>query len=177
MKTEATAFGFEVLVTFLLPGLLVLFGIGLYIDWPPCALNDLLKFAKEAQFLATFALLGAIALLGTIVASLQAVLESLLLDRLTPKLMGISPVIFYDDWDKYIVNLKAYKNSYVSRVVLYFQFETRLGLSLVFCGTAIFSWSWEIGLLVIAIGLAFYGIGAFHHKELGHYRHNLFKDA
>lgn len=174
MKTQATDFGFDVLVTFLLPGLLIAISIGMFVDWQVGQMDKVFVWMKEAQFISAFLILGVVALLGTIVASIQALFESLVLDRLTPKLMSITEETFKDDWEKYIRDLDKYRNTYVTRVVLFFQFETRLGLSIIFFGISLCSWSAGYALLSGVVGVIFYAIGIFHHKELGEYRRSLF---
>lgn len=174
MKTQVTAFGFEVLVTYLLPGILatiaVLVAHGVALD----EAMAILKWAQEAQFLASFVMLSLFTLFGALIASLQAVLESWLLDRLTPKLMNKEHDQFDKEWDYYINNLPM--NSYISRVVLFFQFETRLGLASIILGATLFSLSMSHAVVLMVLGVIFYWIGVSHHKELGLIRESFFRD-
>lgn len=174
MKTQVTAFGFEVLVTYLLPGILatiaVLLAHGISVD----EAKGIIHWAEKAQFLASFVMLSLFTLFGALVASLQAVLESILLDRLTPRLMKKTHSQFDEEWDYYINNLPT--NSYISRVVLFFQFETRLGLASVLLGITLFSLSVLHALVLVILGLGFYWIGVSHHKELAVIRENYFNN-
>lgn len=174
MKTQVTAFGFEVLVTYLLPGILATMAVFM---WHGVGLNEaksIIKWAQEAQFLASFVMLSLFTLFGALIASLQAMLESWILDKLTPKLMNKEHSQFDEEWDYYINNLP--NNSYISRVVLFFQFETRLGLAAIILGVTLFSLSMLHAFILTIFGVVIYGIGVAHHKELGIIRESFFKD-
>ena len=163
MKTQVSAFGFEVLVTYLLPGILatiaVLVAHGVALE--------------EAQFLASFVMLSLFTLFGALIASLQAVLESWILNWLTPRLMSKEDDQFDKEWDYYISNLPT--NAYISRVVLFFQFETRLGLASIILGATLFSLSVLHAVILIVTGVVFYWIGVSHHKELGLIRESFYR--
>src|SRR5262245_36570071 len=132
MKSEAGTFGFEVLLTFLLPGFIVAIGVLLLHAVSASELERLLKAAANAQFLTTFVLLAVVALFGVIIAAIQALVETYVLDRLTPYLAQQTKEQFDRNWQKYVIGLPNLSNRYISRVVLFFQFETRLGLALFF---------------------------------------------
>jgi hypothetical protein len=51
-------------------------------------------------------------------------------------------------------------------VVLFFQFESRLGLALLLLGGAVFSVSRTHGCAFLLLGALVYLIGTMHHKEL-----------
>lgn len=164
MKTQVTAFGFEVLVTYLLPGILATVAV---LVWHGVGINEaraIFQWAQGAQFLASLLLLSLFTLFGALIASLQAVLESWLLDWLTPKLMNKDHSRFDEEWDFYINKLP--NNSYISRVVLFFQFETRLGVASMILGTTLFWLSAVHAIIFIVLGVVFYMIGISHHKEL-----------
>ncbi|MBI5450001.1 MAG: hypothetical protein HY940_01460 [Gammaproteobacteria bacterium] len=170
MKTDPTNFGFEILVTFLLPGILGAVAAGIFHGMTESQLKEMLDWATNAQFITSFFSLAAVALLGAIIASIQAVIETCILDRITPWCMGIDKEIFNSDWNYYVDNLQRLKNPYVSRVVLFFQFETRLGLSAIILGMALLKLSCSHATLAFALGLGFYIIGMMHHKELAGFR-------
>ena len=174
MKTQVTAFGFEVLVTYLLPGILATIAVFI---WHGVGMNEartIISWAQEAQFLASFVMLSLFTLFGALIASLQAILESRFLDRLTPWLMKKDHDKFDEEWDYYINNLP--NNSYISRVVLFFQFETRLGLAAIILGVTLLGVSMLHALILTFFGVVIYGIGVAHHKELGIIREIFFKD-
>ena len=174
MKTQVTAFGFEVLVTYLLPGILATMAV---LVWHGVGISEakaIFQWAQEAQFLASFLLLSAFTLFGALIASLQTVLESVLLDWLTPSRMSKTRAQFDSEWEYFIQNLP--NNSYVSRVVLYLQFETRLGLAAFILGVSLLSISIAHGVIFIVLGLVFYWIGSLHHTELGVIRETYFNE-
>ena len=168
MKTEVTGFGFEILVTYLLPGILATAAVAIAHGITIEEVDSILTWAKDAQLLASVILITSFALFGALIASLQAVLETWILDKLTPKIMGKDKNKYYEEWDYYIQNLP--KNSYISRVVLFFQFETRLGLASIILGLTLFKLSCVHAIIFILLGIFFYIIGVFHHKELAEFR-------
>lgn len=167
MKTETTNFGFEVLVTFLLPGFLATLAAAIAYGISKDQLLELITWAERAQFIASFLLLAAVAIAGAIIASIQAVLETRILDNLAPCYLKISREIFDAEWNRYIYDLPCKPNSYISRVVLFFQFETRLGVAAILLGSVI---TWH-GMFIFISGLALYCIGIMHHIELAKFRH------
>ncbi len=172
MKTEATNFGFEILVTFLLPGFLAVLAVVVAHGISKYQLLEIIAWAESAQFIASFVLLAAVALAGAIVASIQAVLETFVLDYVAPCHLKISRGVFEEEWNKYISDLSNNRNSYISRVVLFFQFETRLGVAAVLLGLAtVCRWPSWYGVFVLISGLVFYCIGTMHHIELAKFRH------
>jgi len=168
MKTETTGFGFEILVTYLLPGILATGAVVIAHGIGAEGANKILIWSKDAQLLASILLITSFALFGALIASLQAVLETCILDKITPKIMGKAKDKYFEEWDYYIKNLP--KNSYVSRVVLFFQFETRLGLASFILGLTLFKLSCVHAIIFILLGIFFYIIGVFHHKELAEFR-------
>lgn len=131
----------------------------------------LLIWAADAQFLAAFLIFAGVSLMGAVVASAQAILETFLLDCITPKLVGITRAEFQDEWNEYVKALPESRNPYISRVVLFFQFETRMGLSLVVLGMFLLKLSYAHAGVAASSGLILYAVGLLHHKELGDYRH------
>jgi len=174
MKTQVTEFGFEVLVTYLLPGILVTLAVFIAHGIGEEEIKIILDWAKETQFLVSVILLALFALFGALVTSLQAVLESSFLDWLAPKLLKKEQEQLDKEWDFYVNNLP--KNPYISRVVLFFQFETRLGLSALILGVALFFLSYLHAVIFLALGIFFYLIGISHHKELSKMREKYFNE-
>ncbi len=163
-------FTFEVLVTFVLPGLLVAVAILLMHGVDNAGMTLLLKQAAEAQFLSVFIILSVIVLCGAIVASVHAVVETWLLDRITAWRVDQTKDEFHRMWMEYVQELPNLKNPYISRVVLFFQFESRLGLALLFLGGALFPASRTHGCAVLLMGMLVYLISTMHHKELADHR-------
>lgn len=174
MKTQVTEFGFEVLVTYLLPGILATLAVFAWHGVGVAEAKQILDWAQQAQFLASLLMLSLFTLFGALIASLQALLESWILDRLTPWLMNKAPGHFDREWDYFINRLPT--NSYISRVVLFFQFETRLGLASLILGITLLSLSLLHGVLFIVLGFVFYLIGIGHHRELASIRESYFQE-
>ncbi len=174
MKTQATSFGFEVLVTYILPGFIAassaLIAHGMSLN----QVRVILEWSAKSEIIASLVMVSAIALFGAGIASIQALLETYVLDKYTTRKLNICSKKFDEQWQYYIMNLQ--RNSYISRVVLFFQFETRLGLSLVLLGFAAFRLSWVHGVIFMLIGFLFYRIGMLHHLELAEYRQQIFND-
>lgn len=174
MKTQVTAFGFEVLVTFLLPGILATLAVFVWHGVDAEQAKVILGWAQDSQFLASFLLLSSFTLLGALIASIQALLESLFLDRLTSSRMKKASGQFDTEWYFFIRHLP--ENSYVSRVVLFFQFETRLGLAALILGISLLGLSVIHGVIFTLLGVVFYWIGSLHHTELGLLRETYFNE-
>jgi hypothetical protein len=175
MKTQVTAFGFEVLVTYLLPGILATMAVLVWHGIDIEGAKKLVAWAQDAQFLSSFLLLASFTLLGALVASLQALIEANFLDWLTSKMLDKEQTQFNVEWNHYINNLP--ENSYISRVALYFQFETRIGLASLILGLTLFKVSVVHAGVFILLGLVFYWIGSLHHRELGAFRENFFNET
>lgn len=174
MNTHTSGYGFEVLVTYLLPGIAALLAVLIAHGVDAEKAQVILNWAAAAQFLSTFIIFAGIALMGAIVASGQAILETFLLDRLTSKRLKISRKEFSSEWTEYVKALPASKNSYIARVVLFFQFETRMGLSFLVLGLFLFKLSCTHAVISLLTGIILYLIGISHHKELAEYRHRCF---
>lgn len=172
MKTQVTAFGFEVLVTYLLPGILATIAVLVWHGIDIEGAKKLIAWAQDAQFLASFLLIASFTLLGALIASLQALLESNLLDWQTSKMLGKEQDQFNVEWGHYINNLP--ENSYISRVALFFQFETRIGLASLVLGFTLFKISVVHAGVFILLGLIFYWIGSLHHRELAVFRESFY---
>jgi hypothetical protein len=163
-------FTFEVLVTFVLPGFLVAVAVLLMHGVDNAGMTMLMQKAAEAQFLSVFMILAVIVLCGALVASVHAVVGTLVLDRITARRVSQTKADFDRMWMEYVEALPNLKNPYISRVVLFFQFESRLGLALLFLGAGVFSASKVHGWAFLSLGLFVYLIGAMHHKELAEHR-------
>lgn len=187
MRTLTGIFGFEELLTFLLPGMIALLAVVIgcsewsqgdlpltehaqtLVQWALC-------WAREAEFGAgLFVILALAALLGTVTASLQAALETWILDWITRKRIRQEPKEFKEVWKRYLGALGRTPNHYINRVLLFYQFETRLGLTLILLSLMVWwrvHWLAGVGVLVVAVFMYF--MGAAHHKELAEYRKDHF---
>ena len=171
MKTEPLGFGFEVLITYFLPGIVVALGIlvslGLNVEELQVLVSDLAK----AEFLVSFALVAIVTLLGASTASAQAIVETYVLDPVTAWLIRVSRPQFDEQWVKYVQDLPNKRNPYIARVVLFFQFETRMGLAMmILCAFLLYNGFRLPGWLIFFGGLLFYAVGFIHHKELAEMR-------
>ena len=175
MKTQTSSYGFEVLVTYLLPGLAALAAVLIAHGLDLEKAKEMLTWAADAQFLSTFLIFAGIALMGAIVATGQAILETAVLDRVTSWRLNITAEQFTNEWIDYVKALPRSKNSYISRVVLFFQFETRMGLAFVVLSGFLLKLSCSHALTALVTGVILYAVGMSHHKELAYYRHKCFE--
>ncbi len=174
MKTQTTSFGFEVLVTYLLPGFIAVLSALIAHGMSMDKINIILEWSTKAEIIVSLVLVSVIALFGAGIASIQALFETYIIDKCTTRKLNICSSKFDEQWQYYIKNLE--RNSYISRVVLFFQFETRIGLALALLGLAAFRFSWVHAVIFILIGCLFYRIGMFHHLELAEYRQQIYDD-
>lgn len=170
MKTDPLGFGFEVLITYLLPGLVVTLSAAFFHGITAEQAKWLLTEAAKAEFLASFLLLAVVSALGAVTASVQGVIEGYGLDRLAAKRVGITEEKFEEQWSKYVKDLPNSRNPYIARVVLFFQFETRMGLAMFVLSVSLVSVSCLHAFYVFLSGLILYAIGAMHHKTLASMR-------
>lgn len=178
MKTDASSIGFEALITYFVPGIVALLAVVIGHGVGLSKAQEFLEKGAEAEFLSTFLFISATAIMGAIVAAIQAVFETFFMDRLTPLLVGISRQQFEDEWLAYVRTLTNERNSYIARVVLFFQFETRLGLAFIALGACLFRLTCGHAMLALFTGIGLYLVGLLHHYELGVYRHKIFdKDS
>lgn len=170
MRPLEQSFGLESLLTLLLPGLLVGVGIVEMVGPTEDRIRDLLNEARSLELVASLILTGAIMLLGAVVAAVHAAIETWPLDWMTRRLLGISKEEYLDQWHNYLASVAKGRNPYISRLVLFFQFETRLGIAFVFLGLVLWGRSALLGGSTVGIGLFMYAMGAVHHYELGDFR-------
>ncbi len=157
----------ESVLTLLLPGLLL--GVALVVLWgpDPAELHSVLSWVKEADLLSALLAVAAFGLLGAIVASIQDALESWVLDAITPRRIGIARHEYNDHWFTYVASLPERSNPYISRLVMFLQYETRIAIAGTVLAGAVL-WQLSIGY-GIALGVLFsslYWMGMSHHKEL-----------
>jgi hypothetical protein len=176
MKTVSGNFGVEELLTLLLPGVLVAAGVALIVDSMETQREQMMQFARQAQFVASFLLIAVTLLLGAIVASIHAALETWVLDPITRRRLNLDNEAYMEHWYSYLRGLNEARNAYIARVFLFFQFETRLALGGAFLGCALLPTSACAGALIVLASVLLYLMGAYHHKELGAIRRALFSE-
>jgi hypothetical protein len=157
----------ESVLTLLLPGLLL--AVALLVIWRPndAQLERMLSWIKEADFLSALLAFSAFGLLGAIIASVQEALETWVLDAITPRRIGVARQEYNDHWFKYVDSLPANSNPYISRLVTFLQYETRLALAgMVLAWAVLHQFSIAYGIVLFALSLGLYWMGMSHHKEL-----------
>lgn len=175
MKTEPLGFGFEVLITYFLPGVVVALGVLVSLGLNVGQLQALTSDLAKAEFLASFALVAVVTLLGASTASAQAIVETYVLDPVTAWLIGVNKAQFDEQWTKYVQDLPNKRNPYIARVVLFFQFETRMGLAMLILFAFLLYNGFRVpGWLTFFGGLLFYAVGIIHHKELAEMRNKYY---
>lgn len=170
MKTAPLGFGFEILITYLLPGVVVTLSAAFFHGITVDQAKWLLAEAGKAEFLASFLLLAVVSALGAVTASVQGVIEGHLLDPLAAMRIGITKEKFDQQWSSYVKDLPNGRNPYIARVVLFFQFETRMGLAMLALSISLASVSCPHAVYALVAAITLYAIGAMHHKNLASMR-------
>jgi hypothetical protein len=123
-------FGFETLITVLIPGLLLTAGGALALEeWAPGDLDILVQPLKGQGFEQGVALLVVAATLGSALATMLWVFEVRILDRFTAWRLDICDEQFDREWSRYVDSLTKEHNSHISRMVQAFYFELRCGVA------------------------------------------------
>jgi hypothetical protein len=105
-------FVFEVIVTLWLPASVVSFGLLLLGGVQQSQVAAFITWAKDAEFLVSFILFGALTLIGVVIAAVHGVIEECLLDRVvTPRLLKITRETFDQEWFAYLWDLPNRPNS------------------------------------------------------------------
>lgn len=188
MKALSAPFGIESLLTLLIPGLVLIVSIvvssTVLLEQPvPLEQLEAIKsWVSDAEFLAAFLVVALSALFGAVVASAQAAIETFLLDPITAKWLrrkcaDYTKEAYMTDWYKYLKELNKTANPYVSRLLLFFDFEGRLGLAGFALAVSLFAHSWLCATVVLVVALFLYVMCMLHHCELGKYRRNLVDDS
>ena len=157
----------ESVLTLLLPGLLL--AVALVVLWTPSEtqLERVLAWIKETDFLSALLAFSAFGLLGAIVASVQDALETWVLDAITPRRIGVARHEYNDHWFSYVASLPENSNPYISRLVMFLQYETRIALAGTVLAWAVLSRvSVGYGVVLFALAAGLYWMGMSHHKEL-----------
>lgn len=170
MKTDPLGFGFEVLITYLLPGVVVTLSAAFFHGMTVEQAKWLLAEAAKAEFLVSFLLLAVVSALGAVTASVQGVIEGHFLDPLAAMRIGITKEKFDKQWSSYVNELPNGRNPYIARVVLFFQFETRMGLAMLALSLSLVSVSCIHAVYAFVTAVILYAIGAMHHKNLASMR-------
>jgi len=178
MKTVGETFGFGTLLTVFLPGLAFSIGILLILQsdpgWVKQQSSVLTIFKAMDEWQQTFAALAVISLLGALLAAANGVLEAYFYDKITPYRMNISADEFNRHWYEYLYRLSKESNAYISRIVTWFLFESRMAVAVafVFFFYLVEAQDRELShavLFICAIGILGF-LGYHHHRELAEYR-------
>ena len=126
------SFGYETLISILLPGFTLLGAAWLLVARfaPASMLNALFTrtATSEWQF-SLFVILGS-ALLGSLLASVLELVEWRIFDRWTAKRLGIDPDLYDEEWYWHVETLADRSNPYLDRKTVYFFFELRAGVAI-----------------------------------------------
>lgn len=179
MKPIGESFGFGTLITVFLPGLALALGIVFLFhghpDWlQPLQTTVIDLFTAMKEWQQTFAALAIISLLGSLVASINGLLETCFYDRITTSWMDIRKDEFDRHWYEYLYQLGKQTNVYVSRIVTWFLFESRMAVALLFvlimywCAAPTISQALTFWLFLSVV--IFSVLAAVHHYELAMHR-------
>lgn len=180
MKPVGESFGFATLITVFLPRLTLAMGVLFILQSDPGWMERqkavLPLFTELKEWQQTFAALAIISLLGSLIAAVNGLLESFIYDRITRQRLKIEMGHYNDHWHEYLYRVSKEANSYVSRVVIWFLFESRMAVAvavaLVFAFYLIEAEDRELSVAVLFVSafLALGFLGYHHHKELAEYR-------
>lgn len=121
-------FGFEVLITVLVPGLLLTGAAVLAADvWAEGDFDTLIAPLEGSAFAEGVALLVVAATLGSALATMMWVLELKVIDPMTAEKLKVCDDQFDREWSRYVDSLTKEHNSHISRMVQAFYFELRAG--------------------------------------------------
>ena len=107
MKTQATSFGFEVLVTYLLPGFIAASSALTVHGMSLNQVRVILEWSAKAEIIASLVMVSAFALFGAGIASIQALLETYVLDKCTTRKLNICSKKFDQQWQYYRATCKT----------------------------------------------------------------------
>ncbi len=173
--------GYQILVTVLLPGTLLLAAAWL-------AFGDIFLGSHAFLLVETFlrsewigggSLLLAAALLGTLLGSLMDSLEVHTFDVWTSREQSLTPDDYWEEWLKYVDSLEKGSNPFIDQMALYFFFESRTAVAALVLGITWGFISWGSGEVVIAMILVATAGVLFRaaretHGILAAYRHRRF---
>lgn len=172
------SFSFDYLVTVFLPGALLTFASGIALNtFDPCSAKIAWDLAANHQWLAVMVVTLASAFFGIFLSSLWGWIENHLADPRRAKKLGVTIAGYNEEWHLYVDSLnEGQGNSYISRVVLLWQFESRTALALILLAFAAFAAAAStvaiiFSLILGVMGVVLYAAGERHHAELATIRH------
>ena len=176
MKSVTGSLAIETILTLIAPGFLVV--VAALIACPsvredPQAIANSLE---QTQILIAFTLLIACVLAGGILAVSQGFIESNCLDNRAAIRLKLSREEYDTEWRRYLVTLdgEGGRNPYVSRQVLFYQFESCAGLAgTILAASLLLHVSWCWALLVGLVSVFVYFGGVSDHYALASRRHLL----
>ena len=172
-----TGFGFGYLVSMFLPGSFLLAACAVALrKVDPRAAQIAWAFLAGNEWLAVIVLtLGAV-FLGIFLSSIWDWIETHHSDSKRASELGISRRQYEEEWNLYVDDLKPEQNPYVSRMVLFWRFESRcalalLALALTLLVIGVTSTIRLCGVLTLLASVVLYLAGERSHRWLAKYRH------
>jgi len=176
-------FGYEPLISILLPGSILFASAWLLVDrfLPGTAMGAFFSTVSASEWQFGVVILFGSALLGTLLSSLTDLLEWKRLDARTAKRLDIEQDLYDEEWYCYVESLKGDTNSYLTRKAVFYYFEMRAGIALIVLAAA---WAtrletrtpkiaFGVACLVCAGVLLF--LSSETHHLLGWWRHRLYE--
>jgi hypothetical protein len=178
-----TSFGFDILISLLLPGSLLLSGVALLV-WHYGQSLNLYKWAALAA--SSDAVLGgavllASAVLGGMLAAVLEVIEWKCMDRQAAKALEIGNDLYDEEWYCYVEGLNQSGNRYLSWKARFFMFQLRSGAAL---GLLAISWvvalpsggeRWLGASCLLLASVTMLGLARASHNLLANWRHRMFE--
>lgn len=168
--------GYQILVTILLPGTLLLaaasLGVGNLVRGSH-AFQMIEQFLTR-EWIACGSLLLAASLLGTLLGSVLDSVETHTYDRWDARDMKLTDSAYWEEWLKYVDSLSDKTNPFVDQRALYFFFESRTAAASLILGVpwSLVSWSYgELGIAMALVGGILFAASPETHLILSDYRH------
>jgi hypothetical protein len=173
--------GYQILVTILLPGALLLAAIWLAFGGIFLGSHAFLLVERvfEQEWVAGGAILLASSLLGTLLGSVLDSLESYTYDVWAARDMQLTEDAYWEEWLKFVDSLAKTTNPFIDQMALYFFFESRTAVASIVLGVTWALVSWHFGEFAIAatlivIAVVLFAASVETHRVLADYRHRHF---
>lgn len=179
-----TSFGFDILISMLLPGSVMMASAGLVL-WKygiDSIAGRWLVWASEKDLLISIVLVILSALFGGMLASILEKFEWICLDPREAKKLEISKNQYDEEWYLYVESLTDSGNRYLSGKARLFFFQYRTGAALLFLAPCWFLAAstcvekWLGASLAVLAGTMLLCLAKDNHYLLADWRHRLFGD-
>ena len=172
-------FGYETIVSVLLPGTIVLAAALLFLQAiaPTSEIAIYVEMLMEKEFhFAVFVLLSSV-LFGSLLGSMMDVFEYRYLDGKSADAIRIPIDQYREEWHVYIETLPEKRNSYIGKKAMNYNFELRSSVALFILAIAVLvtGMSWLFTGFLVGLAALMYGLSRQTHHLLAKWRHRLYE--